>query len=148
MFNSVELTQCFQDLENLNKYQKGEFPSLYKGKISDPTSFTEAFLICFKQGDPAVVNEYLSQVIKQLGEAIKEKTLIDKESKTILSSIQKLGTLALTYHRKMSDKSDEIFTNDPVYWSKLSTRVTTIKQDLERIGIEKGIYKAKSLKSE
>lgn len=81
----------FKELSNLNHVKPNGLPSLYQGKLFDPTA---------KDKDPNRVNKYLIGVIEGLAKEIKDKTLDENQCKILKLAMEKLKSLGDQYATK------------------------------------------------
>ena len=107
------VSSSFQELNKLNNVKPNSFPTLYQGKLSDPTSWSQLLCCCCcKDKDPDHVNTYLQAVINDLSEEIKGKSLNENQSTTIKNSIAKLDSLSAKYSSIHLPKADGEFSTN------------------------------------
>ena len=91
---SPDLTTSFRALSKLNNVKFNSYPALYRGELSDPTSWIQWLNPCFLDKDQKRVNAHLNGVIENISSAIFPETELSGEQCSILKdSISKLTEL-------------------------------------------------------
>ncbi len=136
---TLRLGVNFEELQKLNKLGENAFPALYKGKLSDPTSWYQWICCCCsKDKDPEHVNTHLTKVIEAFLKTIetdKEEygsIAFDKELRQLLqSSIAKLESLSTKYSLMRTPKADGTYRTNYKDEAQIEQELRRLRDQLE-----------------